>query len=64
MSQLVLKAHAQPYYLPLSQHGTLLIITLHKHLTARNFINYYFAQISYCTEVTVIANDKNKGIEV
>jgi hypothetical protein len=33
-------------------------------LTARNFINYYFAQTSYCTEVAVIANDKNEGIEV
>jgi hypothetical protein len=64
MSQLVLKAHAQPYHLPFTQHGTLLIITLHKHLTARNFIitlhkhltarnliNYYFAQTSYCTKL-------------
>jgi len=25
---------------------------------------YYFAQTSYCTEVAVIANDKNEGIEV
>jgi len=51
MSQVVLKAHAQPYHLPFTQHGTLLIITLHKHLTARNFINYYFAQTYYYTKL-------------
>lgn len=50
MSQLVLKAYAQT-----------LSFTL---LTARTFSNYYFAQTSYCTEVTEIANDKNEGTEV
>jgi len=37
-SQLDLKAYAQPYHLPFSQHGPLLIIALHKPLTARKLL--------------------------
>jgi hypothetical protein len=45
----------------LASKCTTLAFTL---LTVRTFINYYFAQTSYYTEVTVIVNDKYEGIEV